>query len=59
MMLSEVEKLTGESGMLVLSMKVNGRQTQVYKWSNNDFSRFIDVTVENDKVIGKKKKGLK
>ncbi|MEP6902532.1 MAG: hypothetical protein ABJA66_12325 [Actinomycetota bacterium] len=59
MTLMEFEKLTGETGMLVSSMDVNGRQKQVYKWSNNDFSRYIYITVEKGKVIEKKDKGLK
>jgi hypothetical protein len=59
MALAEVEKMMGEKGMLVSTMDVNGRKTQTYKWSNDNFSSYIDVTVENGKVAEKKDKGLK
>jgi hypothetical protein len=59
MTLTEVEKMMGEKGMLVSTMDVNGRQTQIYKWSNEDFSRYIDVTIEKNLVVEKKDKGLK
>ena len=59
MTLGEVEKILGEEGMLVSTMDVNGRKTQIYKWSNDDFSSYIDVTIENTKVVEKKNKGLK
>ena len=57
--LAEVEKLMGDKGMLVSTMDVNGKQTQIYKWNNDDFTSYIDVTVEKNKVIEKKDKGLK
>lgn len=59
MTLGEVEKLLGEEGMLVSTMDTGGRKTQVYKWSNDNFSSYIDVTIENTKVVEKKNKGLK
>jgi hypothetical protein len=59
MTLAEVEKLLGEKGMLVSTMDVNGRKTQIYKWSNDNFSSYIDVTIEKEKVVEKKDKGLK
>ena len=59
MTLSEVEKLMGDKGMLVSTMDVNGRKTQIYKWSNDNFTTYIDVTIENEKVVEKKDKGLK
>jgi hypothetical protein len=59
MTLEAVEKLLDEKGMLVSTMDVNGRKTQIYKWSNDDFSRYIDVTIEKGKVVEKKDKGLK
>jgi len=59
MTLGEVEKVLGEEGMLVSTMDVNGRKTQIYKWSNDNFSSYIDVTIENTKVVEKKNKGLK
>jgi hypothetical protein len=40
-------------------MDVNGRKTQIYKWSNDNFTSYIDVTIENGKVAEKKDKGLK
>lgn len=59
MSLAEVEKMMGEKGMLVSTMDVNGRKTQTYKWSNDNFSTYIDVVIENGKVAEKKEKGLK
>lgn len=59
MTLEEVEKLLDEKGMLVSTMDVNGRQTQIYKWSNDNFTSYIDVTIEGGKVVEKKDKGLK
>ena len=59
MTLGEVEKVLGEEGMLVSTMDVNGRKTQIYKWSNDNFTSYIDVTIENTKVVEKKNKGLK
>jgi hypothetical protein len=59
MNLAEVEKMLGDKGMLVSTMDINGRKTQTYKWSNDNFTSYIDVTVENNNVIEKKNKGLK
>jgi hypothetical protein len=59
MSLTEAEKIMGDQGMLVSTMDVNGRKTQIYKWSNDDYTRSVDVTVENGKIIEKKDKGLK
>ena len=59
MTLEDVEQSLGEKGMLVSTMDVNGRKTQIYKWSSDNFSSYIDVTVEGGKVIEKKNKGLK
>ena len=59
MTLEEVEKIAGDKGMLVSTMDVNGRKTQIYKWSNDNFTSYIDVTIENGKVIEKKDKNLK
>ena len=59
MTLAQVEKLLGDEGMLVSMMDVNGRKTQIYKWSTDDFSSYIDVTIENGKLVDKKEKGLK
>jgi hypothetical protein len=59
MTLAEVEKMLGEEGMLVSTMDVNGRKTQIYKWSSDNFSSYVDVTVENGKVVEMKEKGLK
>jgi len=59
MTLGEVEKTLGEEGMLVSTMDVNGRKTQTYKWSNDNFTSYIDVVIESGKVAEKKNKGLK
>jgi len=59
MTLEEVEKLVGDKGMLVGTNLINGRKTQIYKWSNDNFTSYIDVTIENGKVAEKKDKNLK
>jgi hypothetical protein len=59
MTLAEVEKMLGEVGMLVSTMDVNGRKTQIYKWSSDNFTSYIDVTIESGKVVEKKDKGLR
>jgi hypothetical protein len=59
MSLADVERMLGDEGMLVSTMDVNGKKTQIYKWSNGNFTSYIDVTIENNKVIEKKDKGLK
>ena len=57
--LEDVEKMMGDKGLLVSTMDVNGRKMQIYKWANDNFSSYIDVTIENGKVIEKKDKALK
>lgn len=59
MTLEEVEKLVGDEGLLVGTNIINGRKTQIYKWSNDNFTSYIDVTIENGKVAEKKDKNLK
>lgn len=59
MTLEEVEKLVGDEGMLVGTNIINGRTKKIYKWSNDNFSSYIDVTIENEKVIEKQDKNLK
>lgn len=59
MTLEEVEKLVGEKGMLVGINDINGRKTQIYKWTTDGFSSYIDVIIENGKVSEKREKNLK
>lgn len=59
MTLEEVENFLGDKGMLVSTMDVNGRKTRIYKWSSDNFTSYLDVTIENGKVVEKKEKGLK
>ncbi len=59
MTLEEVEKLVGDQGMLVGTNITNGRTKYIYKWSNDNFSSYIDVTIENEKVTEKGDKNLK
>jgi hypothetical protein len=59
MSLEEVEKLVGEKGMLVGINDINGRKTQIYKWTTDGFSSYIDVIIENGKVAEKRDKNLK
>jgi hypothetical protein len=58
MTLAQIEKIVGEAGMKVSEMKVNGRETEIYKWASSDFGKYIDVTFEHGKAIEKKQKGL-
>jgi Domain of Unknown Function with PDB structure (DUF3862) len=55
---SETVKIFGEEGMQTSTMKVNNRETTIFKWTMPDFSKYIDLHFENDKVIEKKQKGL-
>lgn len=59
MTLEEVEKLVGEKGMLVGTNVVNGSTKKIYKFANDNFSSYIDVTLENGKVAEKRDKNLK
>ena len=59
MTLEEVEKLVGDKGLLVGTNIINGRTKKIYKWSNDNFSTYIDVTIENGKVIEKDDKNLR
>lgn len=43
----------------ITSKTVNGKKTETYLWETNDAAKSIEVTFENEKVIGKKEKGLK
>jgi len=54
----EVVKIFGDEGMETSTMKVNNRETTIFKWTVPDFSKYIDLHFENDKVIEKKEKGL-
>lgn len=54
----EAVKIFGEEGMQTSTMKVNNRETTIFKWAVADFSKYIDLHFENDKVIEKKQKGL-
>lgn len=54
----EVTKIFSDKGMQTSTMKVNERETVIFKWSNDDFSRYIDVEFEKEKVVSKKQKGL-
>ena len=55
---AEVVGIFGDEGMQTSTMRVNGRETKIFKWATDDFSRSIDLYFENDKVIEKKQKGL-
>ena len=54
----EAVKIFGEVGMQTSKMKVNNRETTIFKWTVPDFSRYIELHFENDTVIEKKQKGL-
>ena len=51
-------EIFGDEGMQTSTMKVNNRETTIFKWTVADFSKYIDLHFENDKVIEKKQKGL-
>ncbi len=59
MTLPEVEKILGGEGLKVGTNIVNGRTTEIYKWTEDDFASYIDVVVEKEKVVEKREKGLK
>lgn len=59
MTLVEVEIVMGEKGMLVSTKDADGKKMQIFKWSSGNFTSYIDVTIEDGKVTGKKEKGLK
>jgi hypothetical protein len=54
----EAVEIFGDEGMQTSTMKVNNRETTIFKWTVPDFSKYIDLHFENDKVIEKKQKGL-
>ena len=54
----EAVKIFGDEGMQTATMKVNDRELTIFKWAVPDFSKYIDLHFENDKVIEKKQKGL-
>lgn len=54
----EAVKILGEEGIQTSTMKVHNRETTIFKWTVWDFSKYIDLHFENDKVIEKKQKGL-
>jgi hypothetical protein len=58
MTLGEVEKILGGEGLKVSTMTVNGRETEIYKWTNDNFKSYIDVVFEKNKVVEKKEKGI-
>ncbi len=43
----------------ITSKTDNGKKTETYVWETKDAVKSIEVTFENEKVIGKKEKGLK
>lgn len=51
-------EIFGDEGMQTSTMKTGDRETTVFKWTLPDFSQYIDLYFENDKVIEKKQKGL-
>lgn len=54
----EAVEIFGDEGMQTSTMKVKDRETTISKWTVPDFSKYIDLHFENDKVIEKKQKGL-
>ena len=54
----EAVVIFGDKGIQTSTMKVNNRETTIFKWTVPDFSKYIDLHFENDKVIKKKQKGL-
>lgn len=58
MTLPEVEKILGGEGLKVGTNIVNGRTTEIYKWTEDDFKSYIDIIIEKEKVVEKREKGL-
>ena len=58
MTLQEVEKILGGEGLNVATKIVNGRQTETFKWTSDNFTTYIDVVFEKNKMVEKKEKGL-
>jgi hypothetical protein len=54
----EAVEIFGGEGMQTSTMKTGDRETIIFKWTVPDFSKYIDIHFENDKVIEKKQKGL-
>lgn len=54
----EVTKIFSDKGFHSSSMKIHGKETEIFLWSNDDFSKYISLEFENNKVIEKKKKGF-
>ncbi|HEX8248874.1 MAG TPA: DUF3862 domain-containing protein [Pyrinomonadaceae bacterium] len=54
----EAVEIFGDAGMQTSSVKAGDRETTIFKWAVPDFSQYIDLHFENDKVIEKKQKGL-
>lgn len=58
MIYREAVKIFGDEGVQTSTMKVHNRETTIFKWTVPDFSKYIDLHFENDKVIEKKQRGL-
>lgn len=54
----EAVEIFGDEGMQTSTVKAGDRETTIFKWTVPDFSQYIDLHFENDKVIEKKQKGL-
>lgn len=54
----EAVEIFGDEGMQVSTVKAGDRETTVFKWTAPDFSQYIDLHFENDKVVEKKQKAL-
>ena len=59
MTLAEVEKILGDEGLKVGTNTINGRTTEIYKWTDDNFTSYIDVIFEKDNVVEKREKNLK
>ena len=55
----EVDMLIAGTYKKITSKADNGKKTETYLWETKDAAESIEVTFENEKVIGKKEKGLK
>lgn len=59
MELIEVEKIILGDVKKTNSVEKDGVLKETYRWENKDGSKYIEVMVEDDKVVGKNQKGLK
>lgn len=59
MSLLDVEILIAGKSRKVTSKTENNKKKETYRWETKDGSKYIEVSFEDEKVVGKNQKGLK